>query len=331
MKLTRRAALTGLALLGNCSRPEGGPVRIVAVGVQEFFLPFLAQELGTFRDAGVEVKLDVVAGGTKAVEALMAGSSHVMYGNYENTLLRAPEGRRLRAFLVGSVKPGILLVVAPAQAHRIRRMEDLKGATVGIGSFGGPFHRTLEHFLSLHRLKISDVHVAVAGVGASAVAALEHGKVDAGMLNRGAYNVLRRRAPLTRVLVDPRSREEQLRLFGVEELPGASLLAREDWLAGHRAEALGLAQGMLATMRWIREHTLEEVAARLPEGFRSGDREADIETMGEVADSLSKDGRMPPGGPEAVARIYTPEAEREREPGFDLSKTYTDEFVKRGK
>lgn len=320
--------MTGLALLGSCRRGERSPVRIIAVGVQEFFPPFLAQELGHFRDAGVEVAIGVVSGGTKAVEAVMAGSSDVMYGNYENTLLRATEGRRLRAFLIGSLKPGILLAVAAAQAHRIRRVEDLKGATIGIGSFGGPFHRTLEYFLSLHGLKISDVHVVVVGNSAPAVAALEHGKVDAGMLNRGAYNVLKRRSPGARVLVDPRSREEQRRVFGVEELPCASLFAREDWLAGHPAEARSLARGILTTLRWIREHPIEELAARLPERFRSGDREADLETMREVADSLSRDGLMPPGGPEAVARLFTTAADREREANFDLSKTYTDEFVK---
>lgn len=327
MKLTRREAVGTLALLGSCSRPEGSPVRIIAVGIQEFFPLFLAQELGHFREAGVEVAIDVVAGGSKAVEALMAGSSDVMCDNWDYTLFRAPEGRRLRAFTIVLLTPSRLLAVAPAQADRIRRVEDLKGATVGVGSFGGTHNRVLEYFLSVHGLKIADVQLAVIGAGPSAVAAFEHGKVDAGILTWSSYNVLKLRAPRTRALIHPRSREEKRRVFGIEDLPSHSLFARQDWLAAHPAQARALAQGMLRTMRWLREHPVEEIRARMPERFQTAYVEADLETIRAVVDALSPDGVMPPGGPEAVARIFTTAADREREVNFDLSKTYTNEFV----
>ncbi len=327
-RVTRRKAVSALAVLGGCGGREGSPVRIVAVGLQEFFPLFLAQELGHFRDAGVEVVTEVIAGGSKGVEALMAGSSDVMYDGYDYTLFRAPEGRRLRAFVITTLTPVRLLAVAPGQADRIRRVEDLKGATVGVGSFGGAHQRALERFLHLHGLKVSDVRLAVAGAGAPAVAAFEYGKVDAGILTWSAYNVLKRRAPRTRVLIDPRSSEEKRRVFGVEDLPSHSLFAREDWLAGHPAQARALAQGMLRTLRWIREHPVEEVRARMPERLRTAYPEADMETLRAVADALSADGTMPPGGPEAVAKAFTPAVDREREPNFDLSKTYTGEFVK---
>jgi NitT/TauT family transport system substrate-binding protein len=225
----------------------------------------------------------------------------------------------------------MLLAVAASKAERILRVEDLKGHTVGIGSAGGAHHRTLEYFLALHGLTISDIQLATIGVAGRAVAAFEHGKVDAGILNWSAYGLLKRRAPATRALVDPRSRPERLRVFGTEEVPAQCLMARADWLTAHRSEARALAQGMLRTMRWIREHSAEEIRARMPERLRTDMPDADLETITSVVQALSPDGRMPKGGPEVVEKVYTTSFDREKQDAIDLTQTYTNEFVEEAK
>jgi hypothetical protein len=43
---------------------------------------------------------------------------------------------------------------------------------------------------------------------------------------------------------------------------------------------------------------------------------------------LSTDGRMPPGGPEIVYKVFASSFDKLQAAKFDLSQTYTNEFVK---
>src|SRR5262249_56938814 len=103
----------------------------------------------------------------------------VIYENYNVTLFMAAQGRQLKAFGVTMLVPVYLLAVSPANGDHIRRVEDLKGKLVGVGSFGASHYRILEYFLSGHGLAIGDVKPIAIGLGPTAVAALQHGKVEA--------------------------------------------------------------------------------------------------------------------------------------------------------
>jgi NitT/TauT family transport system substrate-binding protein len=83
---------------------------------------------------------------------------------------------------------------------------------------------------------------------------------------------------------------------------------------------------MVRTLHWTREHSAEEVRARLPK-FRTDDKDADLETLRDLTSSLSPDGRMPVGGAEAVYKVVSASYEQLRTAKIDLSQTYTNEFV----
>jgi NitT/TauT family transport system substrate-binding protein len=80
---------------------SGSRVRIAIGGQnQMIYLPTtLAQELGFYRDEGVEVELQDFAGGSKALQALVGGSADVVSGFYDHTIQMAAEGRALMAFV----------------------------------------------------------------------------------------------------------------------------------------------------------------------------------------------------------------------------------------
>jgi NitT/TauT family transport system substrate-binding protein len=114
----------------------------------------------------------------------------------------AVQGRQLKTFVLTTTAHTMVLVVTPGNANRIRRIEDLKGAVVGLGGFGSAHHRLLEYLAARHGVPFGSMQVIPYGSGPSAIAALEHSKVDAGMINGSAFHVLKRRMPGIRVLAD---------------------------------------------------------------------------------------------------------------------------------
>lgn len=82
---------------------------------------------------------------------------------------------------------------------------------------------------------------------------------------------------------------------------------------------------MRRTLVWIHAHSAEEVLDRIPAHLRSDDREADLEHLRLVIGLLSKDGRIPSGGPEAVQRVLA--ASIDNVMSIDLASTYTNEFL----
>ncbi|MBL8293492.1 MAG: hypothetical protein JNN08_16715 [Bryobacterales bacterium] len=82
---------------------------------------------------------------------------------------------------------------------------------------------------------------------------------------------------------------------------------------------------MNRTVRWIREQPAEQILARLPLQLREKDKALHLEQLKILPGMLSKDGRVPHGGPEAVQRVLS--ASLESVKAVDLASTWTDEFV----
>ena len=66
----------------------------------------LAQELGFYKEEGLDVELQDFAGGAKALQALVGGSADVVSGFYDHTIQMAAEGRELVAFVTMLRYPG---------------------------------------------------------------------------------------------------------------------------------------------------------------------------------------------------------------------------------
>src|SRR5207248_1119330 len=127
-------SLLSLALCWACVRPAGDAAHVrLAVGGQNqmVYLPTtLAQELGFYKEEGLDVELQDHAGGSKALQALIGGSADVVSGFYDHTIQMAAEGRSLVAFVNMIRFPGLVLVTAPQS--QVTRIEDLKGRAAGV-------------------------------------------------------------------------------------------------------------------------------------------------------------------------------------------------------
>ena len=292
------------------------------------YLPvYLAHELGYDREQGIELITEDVPGGSKALQAMLGGSVDVVAGTVEHTIQLRVEGRDVRSFLLLLERPGLVIAVSPASTGRIRRPQDLKGAVIGISTPGSATHNFLNYVLLRHGVPLGEVNVTSIGLGPSSEAALERGHVDAAVLSGSALTLAQRRFPKLTVLVDTRTPEGTKALFDTDVYPAYSLMAPTAWLRDNPATARKLASAVKRTGYWIREHSPEEVRARMPAQRRSPDTEADLEALRATVPMLSRDGTISAGGAEIVRKALALSVEKVRTTPIDLSQTYTNEFI----
>ena len=320
-------SLLALAL-SACARPAGEKIPLrMAIGGQTqliYLAATLAEELGNYSAEGLAVTLQDFPGGQKSLEALLGGSTDVVCGFYDHTIVMAAEGRELREFVAMLRHPGLVLA-----ARAANRIEDLRGKIVGVSAAGSSTQFLLNYLLTTHAMKMDEVSVASIGMSATAVGAMTHAKVDAAVMTDPALEIVRKQQPGLKILADTRTAEGTRAVFGVDDYPSAVLYSTAQWVDGHRDEAARLARALQKTMAWMRSHTAEEIRARMPAAFRTEDAATDIEGLNSLKAMLSADGSISAESAEAVRRVLSVSLEKVRAAKIDLSKTYTNDFVRR--
>src|SRR5204863_937896 len=118
----------------------------------------------------------------------------------------------------------------------------------------------------LKRNGVDPASTAVIGVGlgATAVAAMEQGQIDAAVMLDPSVTVLEVSYKDLRILSDTRTQKDTLETFG-GEYPGGVLYSTAAWVAGHEKETQALTNAILGTLAWIHSHSPEEIMAKMPE------------------------------------------------------------------
>jgi len=331
----RVAVVVVLLCASACSKNrDAGPqltnVRIAVGGQNQLiYLPAtLAQELGFFRDEGLNVELQDQAGGSKALQALVGGSADVVCGFYDHTIQMAAEGRELVAFVTMLRFPGLVLVTSPQSADKVMKIEDLKGRIAGVTTAGSSSHMLLSYLLQQHGVGGEAVSITAIGTAATAIAAIEHGKVDAAMMTDPAFTLVSRRNPGVRVLADLRHADGVKAALGSTTYPASVLYAKAEWLRANRDTARRLARAVTRTLIWMQTHSAREIADKTPAAVRGEDQALYIDALASSMPMYSQDGIMDAEGAEAARTLLAQSMDKVRDARIDLSKTYTNEFVK---
>lgn len=324
--------IVAVACRRSSDRAATTPHVRIAIGGQNqlVYLPTtLAQELGFYRDEGLDVTLEDLAGGSKALEALVGGSADVVSGFYDHTIQMAADGRPLVAFVSMLRFPGLVLAVSPQSP--VARIEDLKGRIAGVTTAGSSSDMLLRYLLQKHGLNPDDVSITSIGTAATAIAAMERGKVDAGMMTDPAFTLLTRRAGRARVLADLRTADGVQRAFGTTTYPASVLYAKADWLTAHADTASRLARAIQRTLQWMHAHSPQEITARVPASFRGGDDALYADALAGSMAMFSPDGVMSADGVRAVHALLADSLPAVKRAQIDLAKTYTNAFVQQAK
>ncbi len=328
-KLIRRlaAALTALALTSGFAFAQMPKVTLAIGGASCLcYLPtMLAHQLGEFKKAGVDVNVVQFKGGSESLKAVMGGSADVVSGYFDHCVNLAAKGQHLQAFVVYDRFPGFALVVSPKHTGEIKSVKDLANKKVGVSAPGSSTDFFLKYMLSQNGVDPNSVGVIGVGLGASAIAAMEQGQIDAAIMLDPAVTVLAGKYKDLRILSDTRSEKDTLAVFG-GQYPGGALYTKAEWIAAHPKEAQAMTNAIVSTLKWIHSHSADEITAKMPPEFTKN-KALYVAALKNTMSMYSKDGKMDPKGAEAVLAVFAKSSPAVAKAHIDLSKTYTNKFV----
>ena len=329
-RLIQKAAmvLTALALATGVAAAQSKPKVKVAVGGAGClcYLPtVMAKQLGEFDKAGVDVELIDFKGGSQALQAVIGGSADVVSGYYDHCVNLAAKGQHLQSFVVFDRYPGMVLAVSP-EAKDIKSVKDLAGKAVGVSAPGSSTDFFLKYLLAKNGMDPTSASVVGIGLAAPAVAAMEHGKVQAAIMLDPAATLMQNKYKDFRILADTRSAKDTLDVFG-GEYPGGSLYTRADWIQKNEATVQKMTNAIISTLKWIHSHTPEEIMARMPDELIGPDKALYLAALKNTIPMFSQNGMMDPKGAQAVLAVFSQSVPEIAKANIDLSKTYTNRFV----
>ena len=305
----------------------------VAVGGADClcYLPtVLARQLGEYDKAGLEVELVNLKGGSDALKAVLGGSADVVSGYFDHCVNLAAKKQEMQAFVVYDRYPGLVLVVSPAHTNEIKSIKDLAGKKVGVSAPGSSTDFFLKFLLKKNGLDPTSAAVIGVGLGATAVAAMEQGQIDAAVMLDPSVTLLQGTHSDLRILSDTRTQKDTLEVFG-GEYPGGALYSTVAWVAAHEKETQALTQAIVNTLAWIQAHSPEDIMAKMPEEFIGKDKARYLAALKNTIPMYSQTGRMDPKGADAVLAVFSEGSPDVAKANIDVTKTYTNKFVEQAK
>ena len=327
--IIQRIAATLAALLVSSGLALAQSKVTLAVGGASClcYLPtMLAKQLGEYEKAGVNVETVEFKGGSEALKAVMGGSADVVSGYFDHCVNLAAKGQHLQSFVIYDRYPGFALVVSPKHNDEIKSIKDLANKKVGVSAPGSSTDFFLKYILSKNGVDPNSIGVIGVGLGATAIAAMEQGTIDAAIMLDPAVTLLQGKNKDLKILSDTRSQKDTLAVFG-GEYPGGALYTRADWIASHEKEVQAMTNAIIATLKWIHSHTPEEIADKMPPALVGKDKALYIAALKNTLPMYSETGRMDPKGAAAVLAVFSQSSPDVAKANIDLSKTYTNKYV----
>lgn len=207
--------------------------------------------LGYWREEGLEVEINPMAGAAAAMQLVVAGKADFAVGNPSGAMIAVQKGANVR-FYYTSLRGDIFGIGLPA-AGGLNTLQDLKGKTIGVSSFasGGTYYaKGLLRTVGFESGR--DYNLVEVGVGARAASALESKQIDTFSLWDEQYVYFAQAGiSMSKVIRDPRARHQVAQ----------SILARSDDFAKRKQVLIGLARGIAKAQLF--QETNPEAAIRI--------------------------------------------------------------------
>ncbi|WP_211441935.1 ABC transporter substrate-binding protein [Collimonas humicola] len=309
--------------------PEKTKVSIAVGGKNLFYyLPLtIAEQLGYFKDEGLDVQISDFAGGAKALQALIGGSADVVSGAFEHTISMQAKNQRITAFVLQGRAPQIVMGVSNKTMPNYKTIADLKGKKIGVTAPGSSTSMMSNFVLAKGGLKPTDVSYIGVGASAGALSALRSGSIDV-IVNLDPLITMMQKDNEIRIISDTRTLKDTNAVFG-GPMPAATLYASADFIKKYPNTTQALTNAMVRALKWLQKASPADVAKVVPESYQLGDRDLYLDAFNKMREALSPDGMIPEEGPKVA--LHTLEAFDPELAGknIDLSQTYTNEFVKK--
>ena len=304
-------------------------VTIIVGGLEKvIYLPaMLTQQLGNFAAQGVDVELQSEQSGANAETALVAGQVQGVVGFYDHTIDLQAKDQCIKSVVQMANIPGEAEVIGTAHADQIKSAADFKGKKLGVTSLGSSTDFLTKALATKAGVGAEDYTPVKVGAGQTFIASLDNGGIDGGMTTDPTIAQLTNTGK-AKVLYDLRTTEGTKAALG-GLYPASALYMSCDFVDKNKDVVQKLANAFVATLKWIGQHSPEEIAAKMPPSYSGGDKALYVKSIKDSIGMFNKDGKMDADGAKNVLQVLASFSKnvKPRKDSIDLSKTYTTEFV----
>lgn len=334
MPIDRRAVI--LAGLGAVAAPYivkaqvGLERKDVKLGVGGkpllYYLPLtIAERRGFFKEQGLNVEINDFGGGSQSLQALVGGSVDIVTGAYEHTIRMQARGQDIRAVTELGRFPGIVLGVRVSLADKVKKPGDLKGMKIGVTAPGSSTNFFASFLLAREGVQPDDVAYIGVGGGASAVAAMKKGGIDAISHLEPVITRLELDKDIV-VLADSRTEEGTRAIFGGSN-PAAVVYLRHEFSEKYPNTTQALVNAFYKSLKWLEKATPQDVVDTVPEEYFLGDKALYLEAVKKSLASYSRTGVVSDEGMKSARDMLVPFDKELKAASYDLARTFNGRFV----
>ncbi len=322
------ALIAGLALGALSAAAQAPEKKQLKLGVggkpSLYYLTLtLCEQLGYFKEQGLDVEINDFAGGSKSLQSLIGGSVDVVTGAYEHNIRMQAKGQDIRAVIELGRYPAINLMVRKGVPYKTPA--DLKGMKIGVSAPGSSTQLIAQYVLVKAGLKPDDASFIGVGLGVAPVAAIKKGEIDALSNTEPANSKLVKDGDVI-VVADTTSTEGVNKLLG-GPMSAAVLYAKADFIDKNPNTMQALVNAFYKTLKWLDKATPTEIAAKMPEEYMLGDKALYIEAVKAMSEAFSKDGIIRPETQKRSLEFLQQFDDELKTAKIDLAKTWDGRFV----
>ena len=331
--LSLAAAASALPLTGPASAAASGKLARVSIALAArhslYHLPLtLADQLGFFRQAGVDVDFIAHEAGAHAMASLVSGKADVVAGAFEHVFNASYQGQKHQAFVLMGRSPQVSMGIS-ARLPRVKSLAELKGARVGVTSIGSSTHTMASQWLLMHGLLPEDVSFVEVGSANGVWDALRNGSIDA-VCNPDPIMHWPEMKNEVLLVGEARSLQGALQVMGAP-VPGGCLMAREDFLQRQPEWAQALSDGVVHALKWLQTAGPTDLFRHVPPSYWMNDRAAYLGAFEKLRESYAIDGVIQE---DTVLNLWRAQARlsgRLQTSRVLLARTYSNTFALRSK
>jgi NitT/TauT family transport system substrate-binding protein len=237
------------------------------------------------------------------------------------------KGQDIRAVIELGRFPAIVVAVRKEKASQIKSAADLKGAKIGVTAPGSSTAILAQYAMVKAGLRPTDAAIIGIGGGASAVAAMKKGEIDAISHLDPVIAKLEADGDV-QVLIDTRTEAGTRALFGGSN-PAAVLYTKQEFIERNPNTTQRLVNAFMKALKWIESATPEQVADSVPLEYHLNDKPLYLKAVANSKESYSKTGVVSPQGMASVLDMLKTLDPELQGASVDVGKTFDDRFVKR--
>jgi NitT/TauT family transport system substrate-binding protein len=316
----------------NVGASSGTKVSIMVGGLnKQIYLPFmLAQQLGYYKDQGLNIALSDEPAGVDATTNMLAGKVDGVGGFYDHTIDLQGLGQSAESVVSMLTTPGEVELCRNDLKNQIKSPADWKGRNLGITDLGSSTDFLTQYLAQKNGVDPKTIHRIGVQAGATLIGAMTHKNVDCAMTTEPTVSQLLANKQAY-ILLDMRSAAGTAQALG-GEYPATSLYMSTSYIQKNPDTVQKLVNAYVKTLKWIQDHTAAQITDMMPADYYAGvGKDAYIKALDSEKGIYNPTGIMPPNGPPTNLKVLSAFNKDVQGKTIDLRKTYTDQFVEAAK